>query len=82
MRLGRHGRDLPPQSSRKVPLYDHCLQLAPQLGYRIRHTLHGQPWCGQRQPRRKGLLRLGFLLFYLRLLCLGYVSRACGCLMS
>jgi SP family sugar:H+ symporter-like MFS transporter len=59
------------------------IQLAPQLRYRIRYSLHGQRWPRKRQPWSQGLLRLGRVLLHLHLLRLGndlrdqgFVSRA------
>ena len=65
MRLGRHGGDLPPEGPGQGSLHDHRLQLAPQLGYRLCHPIHGQRRSWKRQSRFKGLLRLGRLLLYL-----------------
>ena len=71
LRLGRNRRDLPAQSTRKITLHDHRLQLAPQLGNRLRDPLHGQPGRRQRRSRRKGLFHLGQFLLCLHWLCVG-----------
>ena len=77
-RLGRHRRDLPPQGPRQVPLHDHRLQLAPQLGHRLLDPLPGRPGQGQRQPAVQGLLPLGLLLLHLHRLRLGHDLRDKG----
>ena len=64
--LGRNRRDLPLEGTRKMPLHDHGLELAPQLGHRLRDALPRRPGPRQRQPAVQSLLPLGQLLRRLR----------------
>lgn len=56
--LGRDRRDLPPQSTRQIPLHDNCHKLAPKLGDRLLYTLPRKLWPGRRQPAIQDLLHL------------------------
>ena len=69
-RLGCYGRDLPPQSPRQVPQYDHSNKLAPQLGNRLLNTLSRQLRPRKRKPPIQNLLHLVRMLLplhYVRL---------------
>lgn len=58
--LGRHWRNFPAQHPCQGCRALRCLQLAAQLGYRLRHTLPRQPRCRECQSRCQGVLHLGF----------------------
>lgn len=49
-----------------MPFDDDSIELAPQLGDRVRNAVHGQRRGGERESAGQGIFRVGYILPYLR----------------